>query len=467
MKSWSLALRLAVLVSLLGLLQAVGVLAFSYLTFEHELDAHKRLVLNEKIEQTRLLLSDLDDKEAIRNNAFRLVELVTGQTQLHMAIAEIGVSRPLVAFSTEASDSLLRLRNDTWDTDASLSWHSRSPGKNPMLTLAGVGKTKNGDSFEIILTADRVDDSRVLRRMLIIAGTVAPLALAIVFLSALGIVRLGLRPLRRLREAASRVSARSLSEHLDLAGLPSELQNLGQAFNTMLDRLSEGVTRLSEFSGDLAHEMRTPLATLLCRTQVVLSKERTGEELMDVLESNVEELQRLNRLVADMLFLAHADNAQSALQLEEVDLADEARRVSEFLELLAQERGVEFVIEGHASVLADRGLVQRAITNLISNAVRHCHPATCVTVKVRDSGKGATLEVVNQGQPIAPEHLPRLFDRFYRIDDARARDAGGTGLGLAIVKAIIQMHSGRVEATSSANGETRFLLVFPARTLHA
>jgi two-component system heavy metal sensor histidine kinase CusS len=332
-----------------------------------------------------------------------------------------------------------------------------------MLSMAGMGKTRNGSSYEIILTADRTEDSRVLRRMLIVAGMAAPLALAIVFLSAMGIVRLGLRPLRRLREAASRVSASSLSEHLDLTGLPSELQKLGQAFNTMLDRLDDGVQRLSAFSGDLAHEMRTPLATLLGRTQVALSKERTTEALMEVLESNVEELQRLSRLVADMLFLAHADNAQSALELKEVDLADEARRVSEFLELLAQERGVEFVIEGHASVLADRSLVQRAITNLMSNAVRHCHPNTCVTVKVCSSGDGVTLEVVNQGEPIAPEHLPRLFDRFYRIDDARARDMGGSGLGLAIVQAIIQIHSGRVEVTSSIKGETRFLLGFPAR----
>lgn len=467
MKSWSLALRLAVLVSLLGLLQAIGVLAFSYLTFERELYAHKRLFLIEKVDQTRLLLSDLDDEEAIRNNAFRLVELVAGQSQLHMAIAVPGASQPLVAFSPEASDSLSRLRGDTWETDASLSWYSRSAGRKPMLSMAGMGKTKNGDSYEIILTADRTDDSRVLRRMLIIAGMVAPLALAIVFLSAMGIIRLGLRPLRRLREAASRVSASSLSEHIDLAGLPSELQDLGQAFNTMLDRLGDVVRRLSEFSGDLAHEMRTPLATLLGRTQVALSKERTTEELMEVLESNVEELQRLRRLIADMLFLAHADNAQSALELEEVELADEARRVSEFLELLAQERGVEFVIEGHASVLADRGLVRRAITNLMSNAVRHCYPSTRVTVKVCSSGNGATLEVVNQGKPIAPEHLPRLFDRFYRIDDARARDIGGTGLGLAIVRAIIQIHSGRVEVTSSAKGETRFLLSFPFRPSRA
>lgn len=466
MKSRSLALRLAVLVALLGLLQAVGVLTFSYLTFERELSTQKRLVLSDKVDQARQLLNELADEAAIRDNASRLVELVTGRAELHMAIALPGASQPLVAFSPEATDSLSRLRGDTWGTDAFLNWHAISTG-NPMLSMAGVGETKNGRPYEIVLTIDRTDDSRVLRGLLVVAVTAAPLALAIVFFSAMGMVGLGLRPLRRLREAASRVSASALSERLDLAGLPSELENLGQAFNAMLERLDDGVRRLSEFSGDLAHEMRTPLATLLGRTQVALSKERTVEELREVLESNVEEVQRLSHLVADMLFLAHADNAQTALELKEVDLADEARRVSEFLELLAQERGVELVIEGHATVLADCSLVQRAITNLVSNAVRHCYARTRVTVKVCSRSDGATLEVVNQGEPIAPEHLPRLFDRFYRVDDARARDLGGTGLGLAIVQAIIRMHSGRVEVASSVKGETRFLLSFPSRPQRA
>jgi two-component system heavy metal sensor histidine kinase CusS len=462
MKSRSLALRLAVLVALLGLLQAVGVLTFSYLTFERELSTQKRLILVDKVDQTRRLLSELADDDAIRDNAFRLVELVTGHDELHIAIAAPGATQPRVAFSPEANDSLLRLRGDTWGTDAFLNWYARSTG-NPMLSMAGVGETKNGLPHEIILTIDRTDDSRVLRGLLITAVTAAPLALAIVFFSALAIVRLGLRPLRRLREAASRVSASALSERLDLAGLPTELQKLGQAFNAMLERLDDGVKRLSEFSGDFAHEMRTPLATLLGRTQVALSKERTTEELLQVLESNVDELQRLTRLVADMLFLAHADNAQSALELSEVDLVEAAHRVVDFLELLAQERGVELLIEGHASVLADRSLVQRAITNLVSNAVRHCYAQTRVTVKVCAIANGATLEVVNHGEPISSEQLPRLFDRFYRVDDARARDVGGSGLGLAIVHTIMRMHSGRVEAASSASGETRFQLFFPSR----
>jgi len=460
----SLALRLAILVALLGLLQAIGVLAFSYWTFDRELNKQKRLILADKTDQARHLVSELADEAAISDNAFRLVELVTGHAELHLVIATPEATVPLIAFSPEAAESLVRLRIDTWGSDAFLSWVVRESGK-PMLSMAAAAKTKNGRPYEVVLTIDRSDDGRVLGGLVVAALTSIPFALGIVFLSGIGIVRFGLRPLRRLREAASRVSANALSERLDLSGLPSELQTLAEAFNAMLERLDDGVRRLSEFSGDLSHEMRTPLATLLGRTQVALSKERSTEELMEVLESNVEELQRLTRLVADMLFLAQADNAGTSLKLTEFDLALEARKVADFLEVLAQDRGVTLTIEGIASVVADRSLVQRAMTNVMANAIRYAFVNTRVIVQVGPSQAEVTLEVLNQGEPIASEHQSRLFDRFYRVDDARDRDAGGTGLGLAIVKAIMQIHGGRVEVSSSAAGETRFSLHFPARAL--
>lgn len=202
-------------------------------------------------------------------------------------------------------------------------------------------------------------------------------------------------------------------------------------------------------------------ATLLGRTQVVLSQPRTVEQLTDLLENNVDELQRLSRLVSDMLFLAQADNAQTAVARRDLDLADQARTVAEFLQLLADERGIKISVAGSARVTADGGLVQRAITNLLSNAVRHGAQGTPVTVTVSSDALNATLEVANQGGPIAPGHLERIFDRFYRVDSSRARDLGGTGLGLAIVKAIMGLHGGRVAATSSGSGETRFTLYFP------
>jgi two-component system heavy metal sensor histidine kinase CusS len=464
--SKSLAFRLAVLVALLGLVQAIGVLSFSYFAFDRELNSQKRQVLTDKVNQARQLVSELPNAAAIRGNAFRLVDLLTGHDELHLAIAAPGSIQPLVAFSPEANDSLVRLHVDTWDTDAFLKWVGGLTG-DPMLSMAGVAETQDGKPYEIVISIDLASDRRLLHGLLIIALTAAPLALAFAFGSAWGIVRIGLGPLKRLRQATSRVSANALSERLELDGLPTELHTLGLAFNAMLERLDDGVKRLSEFSGDLAHEMRTPLATLLGQTQVALSRHRTTEELLVVLESNVDELQRLTRLVADMLFLAHADDAQSALQFQQFDIAEEAHRVVAFLEILAQERDVSLVIDGGAVVVADRSLVQRAITNMVSNAIRHCYASTRIAISISDNQDGTVLEVVNRGEPIAPEHLLRLFERFYRIDEARARDIGGSGLGLAIVKAIMQMHGGQVRVLSSADGETRFTLVFPPRAPRA
>jgi two-component system heavy metal sensor histidine kinase CusS len=200
---------------------------------------------------------------------------------------------------------------------------------------------------------------------------------------------------------------------------------------------------------------------LLGRTQVALAQPRSAEQLLDVLEANVEELQRLSRLVTDMLFLAQSDQAQNALNLKLFELSDAATQVGEFLDVIAQERGVSIAVQGKALVTADQGLVQRAITNLLTNAIRHCTPSTQVRVIVQTLDEGVSLEVVNQGSAIAMEHLERIFDRFYRIDSARGRDLGGTGLGLAIVKAIMALHNGTARVHCASPGEVRFSLYFP------
>lgn len=209
--------------------------------------------------------------------------------------------------------------------------------------------------------------------------------------------------------------------------------------------------------------MRTPIGILLGRTQVALSQPRTQEELLQLLEGNVEELQRLSRLITDMLFLAQAEDATTSVERAVVDLAAEAKKVADYIALLSEERSIDIVVEGSGEVLADKGLVQRAITNLLSNAVRYGESGTTIRVSVESSDTSTALSVTNHGAPIPANQIGRLFDRFYRGDAARSRDCGGTGLGLAIVKAIMSLHQGSVLAESLANGETRFTLVFSSR----
>lgn len=460
MKGTSLTFRLALLVGLLGLLQAVLVLAFSYSVLERELDAKWRSTLHDKATQARHFIGEMQDEPTLRDNAYRLVELVTGQPELHMAVARPGADEPSVGFSKEARESLSRLKADVWATDAYLEWRSTANGKR-MLSLATSTQIKNGQRYEIVLSADRARDDQLLYKLLGTMLTAAPFALALVSVGALAIVRIGLAPLRQFRRAVSGVSVRNLSTRIAASGLPSELMGLCLEFNAMLDRLEDGTNRLSSFSSDLAHEIRTPLSILLGRTQVALSQERDKAALLEVLEGNIEELQRLSKLVSDMLFLAQAVDADRALTLQPCDLRATALKVAEFLELSAEEKGLTIEVEGRGQAVVDPGLIERALINLISNAIRHGAADSAVRVSVGEREASASIEVANQGAPIAAEHQERLFDRFYRVDPSRDRDSGGTGLGLAIVKAIMDLHRGAVSVRSSQAGETVFRMEFP------
>jgi two-component system heavy metal sensor histidine kinase CusS len=287
-------------------------------------------------------------------------------------------------------------------------------------------------------------------------------ALAALLTAALGwiAVRTGLKPLRQVTQLAAGLSAPRLGERLPASAVPAEIDALAHAFNAMLDRLEAAFQRLSEFSSDIAHELRTPLSNLMTQTQVALSRARAAEDYRDILASNIEEYERLGRMVSDMLFLAQADNSQIAPRRETVDLGLEAARMAEFYEALADESGVRIAIAGHAQTNGDRLMLQRALSNLLSNAIRHTAAGGTVTLNLSQARDQARIVIENPGE-IAAEHLPRLFDRFYTGDPARRASGEGAGLGLAITRSIVSAHGGRIQA-ESAEGQVRFSIVLPA-----
>ncbi|WP_426175294.1 heavy metal sensor histidine kinase [Massilia sp. TWR1-2-2] len=277
-----------------------------------------------------------------------------------------------------------------------------------------------------------------------------------------GAARRGLAPLRAMGREAGAITARRLDTRLSVDTVPAELAELADTLNTMLARLEDSFRRLSNFSSDLAHELRTPVSNLLTQTQVTLSKSRTVTEYRDILASNAEEFERLSRIVSDMLFLAKSENDLVVPNREPVSLADEVRSVLEFYEALADEKGIAVALLGEGSISGDRLMIRRAINNLVSNAVRHTSEGGTITVRIVQRGAAVTeLQVENAGDGIAPEHLPRLFDRFYRIDFARQRQSDGAGLGLAITRSIVRAHGGDAAAYSK-DGLSTFCLSFPA-----
>jgi two-component system, OmpR family, heavy metal sensor histidine kinase CusS len=271
----------------------------------------------------------------------------------------------------------------------------------------------------------------------------------------------GLAPVREMAAVAQSISASRLHDRLGIETLPSELVDLAIAFNGMLARLEDSFTRLSDFSSDLAHELQTPLSNVMTQTQVALSRSRSADEYREVLYSSLEECDRLARTVADMLFLAKADHGQIIPTVEGIDLAREVRELFEFYDALVEDRGVTLACTGEGSIAGDKLMMRRALGNLLSNAIAHTPPGGCVKVSIGRNDAGlVTLGIENPGETIPAEHLPRLFDRFYRVDPARQRSSGGAGLGLAITRSIVAAHGGTIDV-SSANGLTRFEMSLP------
>ena len=269
--------------------------------------------------------------------------------------------------------------------------------------------------------------------------------------------------MRRFGKVAALVSTDDMSHRIPVKRLPDELKDAAHALNTMLGRLDEGVRQLTQFSDDLSHELRSPINNMLGKTQVALSRRRDNAAYQSVLESNVEELERVARIVSEMLFLAQVSHPKILLPSDPVHLGAEAHKVAELFELSAEEKDLQIQITGDAQVFGDRLMIQRAISNLLSNAIRHTPERSIVEVRISEDESGIALQVENPGPGIAAEHLPHLFERFYRVDPSRTRAAGGTGLGLAIVNTIMDLHQGTVSAQSSEAGPTRFLLRFPRR----
>ena len=276
------------------------------------------------------------------------------------------------------------------------------------------------------------------------------------------IVNNSLRPLKRLEGYLMKIRPGHLNIRLPTKDLPIELEELSHVQNAMIDRLDEGFKRLSDFSSDIAHELRTPLTNLTTQTQVVLAADRTPHEYQDVLGSNLEELERINKTMNDTLYLAKAENSLLYKSDELLHLGKVIDQIVEYHSIVAEDKEITIEREGDGELMCDKSMFQRAINNLLSNAVRHSASFSVIKVFIQQpSDKDLTIRITNTGDTIPEESLPFIFQRFYRKDKSREHDYGfGAGLGLAITKSIIETYSGTITAESS-KGETTFEIRFP------
>ena len=340
---------------------------------------------------------------------------------------------------------------------------SRSGG--PFLTLvvpiAGPHPGVPPQYMEVAM--DRAHDEYLLRhyreRLYLVLGV------SLVLCSVAGylIARSGMQPIESISRTAARIRATTLHERIAAEGLPAELRGLAETFNGMLDRLEQSFRHVSQFSDDVAHELRTPINNLRGEIEVALSKARSEDDYRDILGSCLEECARISRVIATLLFLARSDTAADALRRECIDVGEELATVESFYEPAAAEAGIELRIASAKGIRAelDRTLFQQAIGNLVSNAIAHTPEGGSVELAAGASAGRLTVTVSDTGCGIAPEHLPRVFERFYRVDRARTGSEQNAGLGLSVVKSIVSRHGGAVEIDSAVGRGTIVKLVLP------
>ncbi len=297
----------------------------------------------------------------------------------------------------------------------------------------------------------------------LIAGL--PLALGLAGLGGYLLAKHALSPIERMARRAHEINAERLSTRLDVENPHDELGHLAAAFNETLGRIERSFEQLRRFTSDASHELRTPLTAIRSVGEVGLRRPGTAETYREVIESMLEEAGRLTRLVESLLAISRADSGQIQLVRSEIDVRPFVREVGSLVEVLADEKGQRLYIEGDEAtwIQGDRGILRQILINLLDNAIKYSPAGGCIWVRVVSTNvQTVSVEVQDSGPGISSQHRDRIFDRFYRVDEGRSREAGGAGLGLALAKWGAEAHGGRLELLCPPGGGSIFRLSLPA-----
>ena len=461
----TLAFRLTAGYALAGLFLVFFATASLYFVLLTELERSTHLFLTDKLHVLRTMLRERpNDWDALREE----VELESAARQYEHFYIRLLDERNTPLLTTPGMEEQLDLAQFATQTkgrpERAIAFNGRHGQPFRVTSAAALVGSPPTQTDTIQIAIDVSQEEELLARyrlwfLGILLGT-----FAIFPVVGYKIARHGIRPVEEVAAMARRISSTNLQERIRPEGYPFELASLAGTFNKMLDRLEESFERISRFSADIAHDLRTPVNNIRGEAEVALARARTIDEYRDVLGSCLEEGVRLSELIGDLLFLARTESPLTHLHRERVDVAELLGGVREYYEASAADGGISLTTRvGAQPVIAelDRTLVQRAVGNLVSNAVAHTPPGGSVVLATNSESAAIRIEVSDTGVGIPPEALPRVFDRFFRVDSSRSQASGGTGLGLAIVQGIMLLHGGKVEIASQPGQGTRVTLRMP------
>lgn len=444
----SIASRLTLGYTLWALVILVASTTVLYALLAHALDRENR-------DLVRTLLSVLTEDAEEEDSHFLLPGMLSAKQPYQLRVFDEHM-RPLAA---STAMEFIPVPERSAKADSILEWDIPS---GYYMSAASWTRDAPGVPRRMVQVAVEVSDDRnLLARYRIGTVLVLLIGLGACALTSFVIVRRGLRPLQEVMETTERITVNQLHERLVATQWPKELVELATSFNFMLARLDRAFQRVSRASSTLAHQLRTPVNNLIGEADVALSRARSTDEYRAVLESAMEEYQRLSKIIDTLLFFTRIDNPHHKLKLERFDGHTEVQKILDFFEPLALEAEVDLVQAGTALVTANQTLFGQALGNLVSNALQHTPPGGRVSVQVGDTGQAAIVSVRDSGHGIAEDDLPHVTEPFYRSEESRSTRKAGMGLGLSIVRSIVEWHDGQVKIDSAVGAGTTVTLWFP------
>ncbi|GAB3265987.1 sensor histidine kinase [Chitinimonas naiadis] len=450
----SLAVRLIVVLTITSALVIAGAGLMFYVALEAQLNTADREEIQGKMNALEQLIQEMPSDIQPYDLVEKLQDITTGHPRLLFGVK--GRSGWLVVPELKFQHAL-EMSGDIPDRKIMSLYHENEAW------LVRKSAIKNGGPkpLDAVYLAVNVRDSRLIIKRYR-STAVAISLLAALLCGGIGylVIRRGLAPLEKLATEAEQLTADQLHTPLAIGKAPDEVRSLVASINLMLARLNQSFSNLEQFSADIAHELRTPINSLLQKTEVVLSRPRSIQEYEELHHLNLEEFGKLKHMVGDMLFLARADHGMLALERTQVDLLHEVQQVAEFFEYIASDKQQHIEVTGTGTLFADRLMVHRALTNLFSNAVKYGLPSTTIHVDICREAEHQVISVSNACAALSEADLQGLFARFIRGNAPVTRDVEGTGIGLAIVRSIMQVHQGSVDAQHDGN-EIIISLRFP------